>query len=80
MIQLQDLTGGFSVLMLGAFAHISDHSNDKNRTTRMCLLEFVYLLGLDLGVGISGPIYDLADYSAVFVISTIVVSKCKVII
>ncbi len=71
----QDLTGGFSVLLLGAFAHVSDTSTEKNRTTRMGILEFVYLLGLDLGVGISGPLYDLGGYEAIYALSAMMVTN-----
>ncbi len=39
----------------------------------MAFLEFVYLLGLDLGVGVSGPIYELAGFSPIYVLSAIVV-------
>ena len=61
--------------MMGAFAHVSSISTEKNRTTRMALLEFGYLLGLDLGVGLSKPLYDLGGYAAIYCLAIIVVSE-----
>ena len=53
---------------------MADTSTEKNRTTRMAILEFVYVLGLDLGVGVSGPLYDLGGYEVIYALSAMMVS------
>ncbi len=72
---VQDLTGGFSVLMLGAFAHVCDVTTPKSRMSRMCFLEMIFILGLELGLGLSEPLYTIAGYAPAYVISIVLVRR-----
>jgi len=39
----------------------------------MGLVEFIFILGLELGVALSGPLYDLGGYEVVYILSSIVI-------
>ena len=45
--------------MLGAFAHISDVTSPHIWTTRMALLEFMFLGGIATGRGLSLPMFQI---------------------
>ena len=48
------------MLMLGAFAHVSDVTSPHIWTARMGLLEFMFLGGLAAGRGLSVPLFKIA--------------------
>ena len=70
---LQDITGGMSVLMMGAFAHAPDVSTPKWRTVRFGFLETAFLLGSTIGTGVSGPLYRISGHAPIYILSVFVV-------
>ena len=43
--------GGYMCFFLGVYSYISDISNEKTRTVRIALLDFVFYTGLAAGEG-----------------------------
>lgn len=58
--------GGYMCFFLGVYSYISDTSNEKTRTVRIALLDFVFYSGLAAGEGVSGEISARFGYEAIY--------------
>ncbi|TRY78552.1 hypothetical protein TCAL_07739 [Tigriopus californicus] len=70
---IHDLFGGIPLLMLGAFAYIVDVAPKETRSSRMAILEAVFLVGLALGDLVGGPIDSFAGHSPIYILSLILI-------
>lgn len=70
---IHDLFGGLPLLMLGAFAYIVDVAPKETLSSRMAILEAVFLLGLALGDLIGGPIDSFAGHAPIYILSLILI-------
>lgn len=48
------LFGHWSVLVMGAFSHIMDSTDDKNRTMKVAITNILCILAEPVGIAISG--------------------------
>ena len=51
--------GGYMCLFLGLYSYVSDISEQKTRTVRIALFDFVFFSGMAIGAGKSLPTYEL---------------------